>query len=205
MHDPAMIKSNYDRNPGDQYWTEPWVTQALIECFPWFNRPGCKVWEPACGAGHMANALVDSGVNVTQASDIDINVIGDIRPGVWVTEIDFLYSDFGHLCPGPCNTIITNPPFNLHESFLRQALSFRDIHTVCFLLRSDFKHAKKRIDLFEDPRFSCEIVLTSRPRWDDWWNGKPPKASPRHNYSWFVWDRESEFDNPTMVWHRRNK
>ena len=41
----------YFRNKSDYYPTPPEVTQALLN---FLNlRPGTKVWEPACGDGHM--------------------------------------------------------------------------------------------------------------------------------------------------------
>jgi len=207
QHDPAMIQSNYNRNPSDQYWTEPWVTEALVHHFPMLTSPGYSVWEPACGAGHMVRALSMSEVDVRLASDIDMTNYQDDYDHRYTEHFqhDFLLDPID-LDETEINTIITNPPFNCHEKFLRHSLNFPYIKIVCMLLRSDFKSAKRRIDLFEDERFVCELVLTSRPRWDDWWNGKPPKHGPRHNYSWFVWDDGYEMGNiPKMMWHRRTK
>jgi hypothetical protein len=51
------------------------------------------------------------------------------------------------------------------------------------LLRNEFDCGLKRVGLFENYPFSAKLVLTSRPRWIE-----NSKTSPRHNYSWYVWN-----------------
>jgi hypothetical protein len=57
---------------------------------------------------------------------------------------------------------------------------------VAILARHEFDCAARRRPLFEDARFRMKLVLTKRPRWVD----GPQRASPRHNFAWFLWDHQ---------------
>jgi len=194
-NDPALFKTNFARRDSDQYYTEPWVTSALIDAYPLLVESG-PVWEPACGRGDIVSVFWNFGVDIDY-SDIDTSqwILSDMAPPF---KGDFLKTD----AVFKLDSIVTNPPYNLADDFLRKALSL-PVPRVAMLLRSEFKHAKKRQDLMDD--LTMEVVLTSRPRWDDWWNGKPPKAGPRHNFSWFIWDRENITDAPVMTFRGKGK
>lgn len=203
-HDTAMAESNFDRNFGDQYYTEPWVTKALLEIAGEdIARLDSPVWEPAAGRGDIEKVLNDYGLPTVVSDKYPVQYKGDSE---FITEIDFLEDDTN--CPlfEQCEIIITNPPYGKQATqFLMRALQLRHVNMVCMLLRSEFNSAGSRSGLFNGASpypvipFAYEIVLTSRPRWDDWWKGDKPKASPRHNYSWFVWDRGWKSDS-TQYW-----
>ena len=184
--DPALYKSNFERTENDRYWTENWITYALLDSGIGPIADAHNIWEPACGRGDMAMPLIMEGFEVF-ASDIDPSEypenLGNSR------EINFLKIDSPP--QSSLNCIVTNPPFSKEaDLFLRNALSMDQITYVAFLLRAEFGHGGRRKDLFELDSFAGEVKLTSRPRWD-WWFRDKPKASPRHNFSWFVWDKAS--------------
>lgn len=165
-----MVSSVYDRNPKDAYWTEPWVTRALLEQL---HLRGV-VWEPATGTGQMAYEIFDHGYTEVYPTDIVE------YPECMLAEVvDFLKVER----PWP-GTIITNPPYTLAEEFVRHALKLtRPEGMVTMLLRNEWDCAASRRDLFENAPFKTKYVLTKRPRW-----AASNKASPRHNFAWFVWD-----------------
>jgi hypothetical protein len=177
QHDAAMVgTSGFERVEGDQYWTEPWVTIALL------NRVEFRgvIWEPACGRGDMANVLADSGYNVT-VSDI----AGDALGCKGAAKIDFRTA----MPPAfdPLFSIVTNPPYQHASSFIRQALDLTS-HAggmVAMLLRNEFDCAASRRGLFEGMTFAAKLVLTKRPKWAD-----VHTASPRHNFAWYIWDHQ---------------
>jgi hypothetical protein len=193
-HDPAMIRSNFDRREKDKYYTEPWVTEALL------SKPSLKrfllgdnnfnIWEPAAGRGDMVDVL-KTYCNWIFSSDID--------PERWdINQIDFLNNAYELLDNKPIYSIITNPPYDYAEEFVRAALSMIEagcVQNVAMLLRSEFKHAKTRKDIFYGSHYMGELVLTKRPRWDWWYEPEPgeKRHSPRHNFSWFLWS--SNLDN----------
>lgn len=177
-------ESGYERISDDAYWTPAWCTEALLDrmMFPPY------VWEPACGEGHICEVLRRRGI-VGAASDL----IDHGYPRYGRAKRDFL--DALLMWPG-CASIITNPPYKLAEAFIRKALDLTEPHRgrVAMLLRNEYDSAAGRRDLFEHPAFFKKIVLTKRPRWS-----AEDKASPRHNFAWYVWCWKKPPDAPPVM------
>lgn len=176
MTDAAMVgKARYARAENDAYYTPAWCTEALLR--HWW--PNGDVWEPAAGRGDIAAVLEAEGIEV-RATDL---VPFDGAPMVRLqSDMDFLTC-----LPVKSATfsIITNPPYKKAEAFIRKALELtgRGRGAVAMLLRNEYDCAKSRQTLFEQAPFARKIVLTTRPKWIE-----GSKGSPRHNYSWFIWD-----------------
>lgn len=199
MHDPAMIKSNFARNKNDQYFTEHWCTQALHKILKEEDLLQPYIYDPCMGRGDILKAFEDKVDCIqTVGSDIDMSNADNTVTSRRVFEQDFLDPDF-HLTDNEkldfdfgFASIVTNPPYGTTASqILEKALNnVVSVGQVAMLLRSEFKHGKKYTRFFDEHPYAFEIVLTTRPRWDWWFEKGPdePKASPRHNYSWFVWD-----------------
>ena len=151
----------YKRSKSDFYPTPPEATQALLN---FLRLPkGTKVWECASGEDHMVKVMEQNG----------LEVIGtDIAKGV-----DFLQAEI----PDDVHWIITNPPFSLADEFVRKAAS----HEVPFamLLKSQYWHAAKRINLFLDVTPAYVLPLTWRP---DFLMGSRGGA-PLMECIWCVW------------------
>lgn len=96
--------------------TPPWGTRALCEHI--LDLAGGRVWEPACGGGHMARALAEYAACV-EASDI--------VPRGFGTPFDFLSLDGGLSLQTPpfaaVDWIVTNPPFRHIGDFIRIGLA----------------------------------------------------------------------------------
>lgn len=134
------------RHDRDFYPTPEEVTRALMEILN--PDKDITIWEPACGEGHIVNALNNMGFN---------NVIGtDILTGT-----DFLTAELPKSGGVDISFIITNPPFKLAEEFIRKCWQ----HNIPFalLLKSQFWHAAKRYELFNECRPSMIYPLTWRP------------------------------------------
>lgn len=173
----AMLgESGFERLADDAYFTEPWVTRALIDT-ALIRGP---VWEPSCGRGDMVGELVCNDVTVGEWSDIrDYGYFATtVRSFLTFTEM-----------PEECVSIVTNPPYANGGEFVAHAIDLTRATKgqVWMLLRHEFDCAATRRRLFLHRAFACKLVLTRRPRWD-WWTDKPSKASPRHNFAWFGWD-----------------
>lgn len=154
-----------NRRELDFYPTPPEVTEALLD---FWKLPPCAVWEPACGDGAMSKVLQQRGYTVT-SSDLRETGFGD-------GGVDFLTCE-----PRPCIAIITNPPFNLSEAFIRRALAITP--NVAMVLKSQYWHAAKRRQLFVDHPPALVLPLTWRP---DFMGGERGGA-PTMEVLWTVW------------------
>ena len=169
---PRLKADAYDTIEAD------WIVPALLRNVK-FAGP---VWEPAAGANHMYDALRKAKLNV-RSSDIEPRVPG-------VRKADFFKSKM----PLRCRDIITNPPYSVADQFVDRALMLAGLTDgkVAMLMRSEWHSAARRATLVHThPAFAGVVVLTRRPKWfttnDD---------SPRHNFSWFVWDWQTLTSEP---------
>lgn len=174
-------EAGYERRTRDAYFTEPWVTRALIEAVefapPGRTRPQTMIWEPACGDGRMAERLREAGYEVV-ASDIAYY-------GYGAGAIDFLDPASAEASRTlACDAIVTNPPFNQAILFIGRALQLMEprLGKVAILQRHEFDAPVSHHPLFAWP-FAAKLVLHKRPKWSD-----DETASPRFPYAWFVWD-----------------
>ena len=151
----------------DFYPTPPEVTHALMR---FLNLKDIHLaWEPACGDGSMSDVIKEY-VPEVYSSDIENRGYGD-------EGIDFL------TCGYHCDAIITNPPFNLSEEFIKHALAHSD--TVCMLLKSQYWHAKKRTKLFKDHPPAYVLPLNWRP--DFLYKEQCKSGAPTMEVHWTVW------------------
>lgn len=160
-------KSAVDRSSTDFYPTPSEVTKALLK---FLNIPKNEViWECACGEGHMAKVMIDMGYKVISS---DINDLGFGETGI----------DYINTYKRDCQWIITNPPFKESEEFIRRSIE----HKVNFamLLKSQYWHSKKRLELFEEYKPRYVLPLTWRP---DFLFGKKGGA-PTMECIWTVWE-----------------
>ncbi|HEY5585700.1 MAG TPA: SAM-dependent DNA methyltransferase [Ruminiclostridium sp.] len=163
-------KSAYDRPKTDFYPTPDEVTIALLN---YLEIPdGSTIWECACGEGHMAKALAKRGHWVYPT---DLN-----ETGYGYNGIDYLKTQMI-----PCDWIITNPPFNVSEEFIRRSIEHKK--PFALLLKSQYWHSKSRLKVFEDFRPEAVLPLTWRP---DFLFGAKGGA-PTMECIWTVWGTES--------------
>lgn len=201
LKDAAMVgESGYERIEADHYNTPP----ENLACLRQHTILHDNVWEPAVGVGNLATALHDLNHTVWTSDIIDYGYDQRFTLG------DFFMMD---KLPDPSiRSIVSNPPYetvdmseerwehlkplakkygingkrvSLAELFCRHAIALvkENRGQVAMFLRNEFDCGKGRMDLFSLPPFHKKIIVTKRPRWVE-----GSKGSPRHNYSWFVWD-----------------
>ena len=160
----ANNSTTSSRRALDFYPTPPDVTHALMR---FLEMPPCLILEPACGDGAMSEVLKSYNHDVISS---DIRDTGYGNGGQ-----DFLKAS------GYYDAIITNPPFNISEAFIRHALP--QAHTVAMILKSQYWHAAKRKALFEEHPPAYVLPLTWRP---DFMGGERGGA-PTMEVHWTVW------------------
>jgi hypothetical protein len=165
----------FGRTEADFYPTPPECTLALLEHW---TPPSGPIWEPACGDGAISRVLADAGLRPF-SSDLHYRGFGE-----WIG--DFLNDPprFS-FC-----SVITNPPFNLAEKFIRRAAGFQV--PFAMLLKSTYWHAATRAKLFEETRPEMVIAMTWRPSFD-----LRRGTSPTMDVIWTVWGAQPS-DAPTI-------
>lgn len=199
--DAAMIgDSGYDRIENDHYNTPP----ENLACLTQHVEIHKNVWEPAVGLGNLATALHEDGHTVW-SSDVkdygfderfilrdflDTDVLPDESIRAIVTNPPYETIDLGterwkHLQPLAESYGMSAKRVSLAELFCRHAIQVmkKNRGQVAMYLRNEFDCSKKRMSLVNQAPFAGKVVVTKRPRWIEGSTG-----SPRHNYSWFVWD-----------------
>lgn len=128
----AMVGGNGKRREHDFYPTPVEATVALLRAVP--DLPEV-IWEPACGDGAISKVLKDNGKDVI-STDL-------IERGYGTSGVDFLKSKKLADC------VVTNPPFNLADDFIRHA-SRIGVNSMAMLLKVTYFSAAKRIELWHE-------------------------------------------------------
>lgn len=176
------------KDPLDRYYTPAWVTEILVENWP-FPSQVDLVWEPCAGRGHIAN-VIEGDLNIlTYSSDVVDTEDGD---RIRFFEYDFL----GNVASKParlavglgrCNVaIITNPPYSIPgataSDFVRKALEYTPY--VAMLLRLSWLEAcEDRKSIFaEQP--PAEVWILPRVKFE---GPNTNGGSPSSTSAWFIW------------------
>jgi len=167
---PTM-KRFADLNGPDYFPTPRWATFALIDN----ERFAGDIWECACGDGAMSEVLEETGQPVF-SSDL-------YERGYGEAGIDFLEP------PRSAHNIITNPPYNCAESFVRSGVSHSK-HKFALLLRLAFLEGANRArTIFSE--FPPSRVWVFSERITFYPVGVERKGSGTTAYAWFVWDKDA--------------
>ena len=155
----------------DCYSTPAYATRALME---WVKFEG-EIWEPACGVGRMSRVIED--YNPVIETDIQ-------------TGTDFLLEN------RLVDNIVTNPPYNLAEKFVRQALKLAD-KKVALFLRLNFLESSGRYKMFKETPLKQVLVFCKRQTLF-------PEGTVINNggiiaYAWFIWEK-GYTGQPTVDW-----
>ena len=165
----ASSHSEKEREINDYYATEPKVIKELFEKEE-FDE---KIWECACGEGHLSKAMLDEGKNVYSTDLIDRGY-GQVK--------DFLKEDLEWY-----GDIITNPPYKYAQEFLEKSLKILQPNKkVALFLKIQFLESKRRGELFK--LFNPKVVYVYSSRRNCAMNGNFDKyPSSAVCYAWFVW------------------
>ncbi len=165
------LKRFADLNGPDFFPTPAWATHALIESEAFEG----DIWECACGDGAMSRVLETTN-NKVISSDLYERGFGEAR-------IDFLETT------RKSQNIITNPPYNAAEGFVRQGTKLAQ-RKLALLLRLAFLEGANRAEnLFS--QFPPSRVWVFSERITFYPAGVKPKGSGTTAYAWFVWDHEA--------------
>ena len=174
----------------DFFPTPPWATRALCEYLR-AQMPGIgamRVWEPACGEGHMARPLSEYFGEV-YASDVHAYGFGHVHDFLmpYAPPVRERFDDF--------DWIITNPPFRLGLEFALKAIDRAKIGCALLVRTAFLEGGERYAELFAKRRpvailQYCERVPMVKGRYD-------PKASTATSYCWVLWRCRAAKPNDT--------
>lgn len=142
---------------GDFYATPPIIITELLRK----EVLEGDIWEPACGDGKISEVLKEKGYNVF-SSDLYDRGYGDV--------VNFLNSN------RMCDTIITNPPFDLIDRFLLHSKK-QARKKIIFIASQNFLKGKKRVNGFiRDKDFPLTKVYLMDTSINFLKNGMSPKT-----------------------------
>lgn len=158
--------------------TPPWAARAGGELIQALDpHPSKLVWEPACGEGHLARALIDH----REACGIDMLMASDVHPYGYGSVFDF--TDRGAAPPfGWVDWVVTNPPFARAEAFVERGLKIAT-RGVAMLCRLAFVESVGRHPLMTRKALSAPFAERVPMQLGSW----NPDLSSATAYAWFVW------------------
>jgi hypothetical protein len=171
----------------DDFPTPPWATRALLKHIIETdnNLSELTALEPACGRGHMAQALREY-FSYVHASDIH-----DYGFGQKANFLSNLYPAEGY------DWVITNPPFRLAEDFIYRAMPIAR-RGVAVLVRTVFIESVGRYNrLFS--QLPPTVVAQFAERVPMVKGRVDKKASTATGYAWIVWEKNN-CHNPRLAW-----
>ena len=172
----AML-SGGQRMPADYYPTPASATRALLPYIAHFPRP---IWEPACGDGAISRVLNAQGI-ATIDQDLHDYHFGQSGK-CFFREVE-----------RPCDSLVTNPPFEHAEDFIRHAHKLGVTH-MALLLKSNYWSAARRIRLFELWRPSRILALT-------WRLDFTGAGAPHTDCIWVLWEGQSTQTSFDLLTH----
>lgn len=161
-----------DLKGADFFPTPKWATHALIDNE---NFTG-DIWESACGDGSMSEVLEHTGNRVVSSDLFD--------RGYGEHGVDFLHSN--RRAPN----IVTNPPYNAAEGFVRAGVNAADNKFALLLRLAFLEGVNRQKTIFTECPPSRVWVFSERITFYP--AGAAKKGSGTTAYAWFVWDREAE-------------
>ena len=168
-----------DLDGPDFFPTPAWATHALIDNESFHG----DIWESACGDGAMSRVLEKTGQQVVSSDLFD--------RGYGEYGIDFLATD------RRATNIVTNPPYNAAEGFVRAGLSAADQKFALLLRLAFLEGANRQRTIFTEAPPSRVWVFSERITFYP--AGAVQKGSGTTAYAWFVWDRDAA-GNTELKW-----
>lgn len=165
------IKRFADLDGPDYFPTPAWATHALIDN----EKFDGEIWESACGNGAMSNVLETTGQRVISSDLYD--------RGYGESGVDFLETN--RRAPN----IVTNPPYNSAEGFVRAGLEKADRKFALLLRLAFLEGANRQRTIFTDAPPSRVWVFSERITFYP--AGTVQKGSGTTAYAWFVWEKEA--------------
>lgn len=177
-----------EREQNDFYATDPHALEIFLDKLKEDGIELHKVWECACGQGHLSNVLKTRGVNVWSTDLID--------RGYGEGNVNFLTCLPGGRWNGD---ILTNPPYKYAKEFVEKGLELVDKgQYVIMFLKIQFLEGQARLKLFK--QYPPKYVYVNSARQNCYINGDmSKKMSNAVCYCWYIWEK-GYMGEPIIRW-----
>lgn len=165
------LKRFADLSGPDFFPTPAWATHALIDNESFQG----DIWECACGDGAMSKVLELASGKVSSSDLYD--------RGYGEAGIDFLNTHWN------ADNIITNPPYNAAEGFVRNGVNLARKKFALLLRLAFLEGANRANTIFSDVPPSRVWVFSERITFYP--AGAIQQGSGTTAYAWFVWDKDA--------------
>ena len=155
----------------DFFPTPAWATHALIDNEAFKG----DIWESACGNGAMSDVLERTGQTVASSDLYD--------RGYGEAGVDFLEAN------RRVDNIVTNPPYNAAEGFVRSGLQSARRKFALLLRLAFLEGANRQRSIFTDAPPSRVWVFSERITFYP--AGAVQQGTGTTAYAWFVWDKDA--------------
>lgn len=180
----ASNHTEKERQNDDYYATDPIAIDVLLKDGQ--AKINSKIWEPACGEGHLSKRLKQYGYSVF-STDIVYRGYGNgvfdffTYTGIWEGDI------------------VTNPPYKYALEFIEHALkTITTGNKVFMFLKLQFLEGKARRQLFENSPPKTIYVSSSRIKCAP--NGDFDSCrNSAVAYAWFEWEK-GFMGEPKIKW-----
>lgn len=186
----ATSHSQHEREQDDYYATDPKAIDKLLSV----EQLNSRIWECACGGGHLSERLTEHGFYVCSS---DIKDRGYKRLSV--------IKDFLKAKTVPFNQpfdIVTNPPYRYAKEFVLKAFELLPHGCkCCMLLRLQFLEGQARYkEIYNQTPPSRVYVFSERLQCakNGDFNGLKASGGSAVAYAWFVWVKGNK-NKTTMV------
>lgn len=179
----ASNHSEKDREENDYYATDPKSLEIFLNKL---KQDGIelhkKIWECACGEGHLSKILEEKGHEVLSTDLVnrgygEVNEHTDFLNGKYYT-----YTKFD-------GDILTNPPYKYAKEFVETGINkIENGNYVIMFLKIQFLEGQARKKLFE--KYPPKYVYVNSARQLCAMNGEFEKyKATALCYCWFVWEK----------------
>ncbi|MDX5493352.1 MAG: hypothetical protein LPK86_07605 [Alphaproteobacteria bacterium] len=165
------IKRVADLGGPDYFPTPRWATFALIDNEEFRG----DIWECACGDGAMSKVLEETGCSI-RSSDL-------YERGYGEANVDFLQATQS------ASNIITNPPYNSAEGFVKRGIELADQKFALLLRLAFLEGANRARSIFSQTPPSRVWVFSERITF--YMKGAEKAGSGTTAYAWYVWDKNA--------------
>lgn len=199
----ASNHSSYERGEHDYYATDPVAIDMLTQTG--FFDDVESVWEPACGGGHLSEAMKNKGLKVHSTDLYNYGYKGAqvgcdfllTWPHNVSDEVTVDTAGWQSIAP-EVDAIVTNPPYKYALEFCQKAIRL-GVPKFAMFLKLTFLEGQKRLSFFRE--YPPKYVAVCVNRVQCALNGDPDMfaKSSAACYAWFIWERGYQ-GKPEILW-----